>query len=67
LFSDILDFLDIPILDSGVVRPALLAPGHIVMDTQSLHRLELQSSAGAPLDQTGKVNTAPCVAFETQV
>jgi hypothetical protein len=35
--------------DSGVVGPALLAPGCVVMDTQSLHGLEAQSSAGAPL------------------
>jgi hypothetical protein len=32
-FLNILDFLDIPILDSGVVRLALLATGCVVTDT----------------------------------
>jgi hypothetical protein len=38
----VLDFL---VLDSGVVRLALPAPGCVVIDTQSLHRLEAWSSA----------------------
>jgi hypothetical protein len=41
--------LDFRVSDFGVVRPALLAPGCVVMDTRSLHRLEAWSSAGAPL------------------
>jgi hypothetical protein len=36
-------------LDSGVVGLALLALGHGVTDTQSLHGLEAWSSARAPL------------------
>jgi hypothetical protein len=40
------DFL---VLDSGVVGLALLTPGRVVTDTQSLHRLEARSSAGALL------------------
>jgi hypothetical protein len=42
----VLDFL---VLDSGVVRLALLAPGCVVTETQSLHGLEARSSAGALL------------------
>jgi hypothetical protein len=41
--------LDFLVLDSGVVRPALLAPGCVVTDTQSLHGLEAWSSARALL------------------
>jgi hypothetical protein len=40
------DFL---VLDSGVVGLALLALGCIVIETQSLHGLEAQSSARVPL------------------
>jgi hypothetical protein len=40
---------DFRVSDSGVVGPALLAPGRVVMDTRSLHGLEARSSAGAPL------------------
>jgi hypothetical protein len=40
------DFL---VLDSGVAGLALLAPGCVVMGTQSLHGLEAWSSAGALL------------------
>jgi hypothetical protein len=53
LFSDISDITDLfqtfAFQDSGVVGPALLAPGRVVTDTQSLHGLEAQSSNGAPL------------------
>jgi hypothetical protein len=41
--------LDLCVSDSGVVRPALLAPGRVVTDTQSSHGLEARSSNGAPL------------------
>jgi hypothetical protein len=41
--------LDSCVLDSGVVRLALLAPGRVVTDTQSLHGLEARGSAGALL------------------
>jgi hypothetical protein len=41
--------LDFCVSDSGVVGPALLALGCVVTDTQSLHGLEAQSSARAPL------------------
>jgi hypothetical protein len=35
LFLDISNFLNLPILDSGVVGLALLAPGCVVTETQS--------------------------------
>jgi hypothetical protein len=41
--------LDFCVLDSGVIGLALLALGCVVTDTQSLHKLEAQSSAGALL------------------
>jgi hypothetical protein len=40
---------DLRVSDSGVVGPALLAPGCVVTDTRSLHGLEARSSGGAPL------------------
>jgi hypothetical protein len=41
--------LDFRVSDSSVVGLALLALGRVVTDTQSLHGLEAQSSAGNPL------------------
>jgi hypothetical protein len=40
---------DFCVSDSGVVGSALLALGHVVMDTQSLHGLEARSPAGTLL------------------
>jgi hypothetical protein len=40
---------DFRVSDSGVIGSALLAPGRVVTDTQSLHGLEARSSTRAPL------------------
>jgi hypothetical protein len=49
LFLDISDFSDFPVLDSSVIGLTLLALSCVVTETQSLHKLEAQSSTRAPL------------------